>query len=304
MPENWQIWIINHVMSGLMTAFRIIVIVALAVIGIRFFKAGLHRLLGQLKPRPGVPEAEHRQRIATLQQIIEGSVKVAIYSVAGLMILRELGLNIAPLLAGAGIVGVALGFGAQTLVRDILSGLFILVEDQFNVGEVVRVNGHSGKVERITLRTVWLRDMEGVVHVIPFGSITSVENFSRDWRQVVLDVGIGYGTDLIRAMKIMQEELAALKADARWAESIADDPSILGVDALADSAVILRAILKVKPPERVHDIRREALRRIKLRFDEEGIEIPFPQRTVWLQTPAESISTDAKSRRKKRKARE
>lgn len=299
MPQSWQIWIIDRVMSGIVAGVRILIVLALAAVTIRFFRLGIERLLRRIKPRPDITPEIQEKRLATLQQVLDITVKIFVYLIAGLMILRELGLNITPILAGAGIAGVAIGFGAQTLVRDILTGLFILFEDQFNVGEVIRVNGHTGKVERLTLRTVWLRDLEGIIHIIPLGSITSVENLTRDWRNAVLNIGVAYGADLVRAIDVIRDELMNLKDDAEWQSFIMEDPVIQGVESLADSSVVIRAVLKVKPADKVHDVRREALRRLKLRLDREGIEIPFPQRTVWIRSepaPDESKKTKSKSK--------
>ena len=239
--------------------------------------------------------AEHaergRQRAQALGTVLRSVTTVVIYTLAALIVLGEFGVNLGPLLAGAGIAGIALGFGAQTLVRDFLSGLFMLAEDQYGVGDVVDLGEADGEVEEIRLRTTRLRDVNGTVWFVPNGEIRRVGNKSQRWARAVLDIPVAYGTDLDLATRIIKEA-----ADSIWRESpedatVLEEPQVLGVEALGDSAVALRLVLKVEPGEQ-WAVARLARRRIKDALGRAGIEIPYPQRTVWLRSPAGSAGTE------------
>ena len=297
MTNEWQVWLAEQFMHGLFVVLRICIIVGLAYTALRFIQALLDRFSAVLAGRPA-GDRELPERVRTIHQILRTSAAVFIWTLAGVMVLKELGIAIGPILAGAGIAGLALGFGAQTLVKDMITGLFILIEDQFRVGDVVRAGGHAGKVEKITLRTVWLRDAEGVVHILPFGSLNGVENLTHEWRNVVLDIGIAYRSDLDRAMEAMGKVLKELVQEEDFQAAVLEPPEVLGVQRLDDSAVVLRAVLKTTP-DAVWTVRREALRRIKQRFDEESIEIPYPQMTVWLSQPEPGAGRPTRKRRKK-----
>jgi len=195
-------------------------------------------------------------------------------------ILSELGVNIGPLLAGAGIVGIAVGFGAQTLVKDIITGAFMLFEDQFSVGDWIDAGGKTGGVESISIRTVRLRDIDGYVHTVPFGEITALTNMMRDFGYAVIDVGVAYKENTDHVLEVIREVDAQAREDEEFAERLAGDLEVMGVTELGDSAVTLRVRVKTVAGFQ-WGVRREYLRRIKLRFDEVGIEIPFPHMTVW-----------------------
>jgi len=195
-------------------------------------------------------------------------------------VLDALGISIAPLLATAGVAGLAVGFGAQSLIKDYFTGIFILVEDQIRQGDVVEIGGKAGVVEELTLRYVRLRDGDGFVHFVPNGEIKLVTNRTRGFARAVIDVGVGYGVDLDQAFGVMREVASSMRTDENWRNRIADDLEVLGVDKLDNSAVVLRAQLRVVPPVERDNVKREYLKRIKLAFDERGIEIPFPQLTL------------------------
>ncbi len=184
------------------------------------------------------------------------------------------------MLTGAGILGLAVGFGAQSIVKDFFSGFFLILENQVRVGDVAVVNDVGGMVEAITLRTITLRDMEGTVYIFPNGSITKLANRTKDFSFAVLDVSIGYGEDTDRVTEILRSVGAGLRADTTFSTSILDDLQVLGVDRLAESAVILKVIMKTLPLKQ-WEVARELRRRIKREFDRQGIELPFPQLTVW-----------------------
>jgi small-conductance mechanosensitive channel len=220
-------------------------------------------------------------RIQTLARVFRYAASVVIFIVAGTLILGELGISIAPILATAGVAGVAIGFGAQSLIKDYFTGFFLLFEDQVRQGDVVELAGKGGLVEEVTLRYVRLRDMEGHVHYIPNGEIKLVTNRTREYATPVLDVTVAYREDTDEVLSVMREAAAALRADPDWKERIAEDLEVIGVDRWADSAVVLRARFKVVPPIQQWNVKREYLRRLKKAFDERGIEIPFPHLTVY-----------------------
>lgn len=220
------------------------------------------------------------QRTRTVIQLIN-SVLTAAISVTTLLLLLNLFIPIGPLLAGIGVFGLALSFGAQSLVKDIISGFFILAENQFSVGDYIEIDGTSGTVERITLRVVMLRDIEGVLHVIPNGSITMVSNRTSGWARVVLDVSVAYRENADHVMDVLRRLLDEFHRDPTWQARFLDAPRVLGVQDLGDSAVNVRVMADTYPGKQ-WEVKRELRRRVKARFDELGIEIPFPQRTVHL----------------------
>jgi small conductance mechanosensitive channel len=204
--------------------------------------------------------------------------RVLIVAVAVLLSVNVF-VDIGPLLAGAGILGLAFSFGAQSLVKDVISGFFILVEDQFRVGDVIEAGGKSGLVERMSLRLVMLRDSGGALHMIPNGSIATVSNFTRGWSRAVVDVGVAYEDDIDRAIAVVRSEAAALAADPAWRPRLDGEPDVLGVEQLADSAVVIRTLLRTKAGQH-WPVAREFRRRLKVRFDREHIEIPYQKRKV------------------------
>ena len=210
---------------------------------------------------------------------------IIIVVVAGTLVLDALGISIAPILATAGVAGLAIGFGAQSLIKDYFTGFFLLLEDQVRQGDIVELAGKAGVVEEVTLRYVRLRDGDGYVHFVPNGEIKLVSNRTRGFTRAVIDVGVGYGVDVEQALGVMREVGKALRADAQWASRIADDVEILGVEKLADSAVVLRCQLRVMPPNEQWNVKREFQKRLKKAFDERGIEIPFPQLSVHVPSP-------------------
>jgi small conductance mechanosensitive channel len=227
------------------------------------------------------PGADELQRIETLTRVFRNAAAVVIVIVAGTLVLGELGISVAPILATAGVAGVAIGFGAQSLIKDYFTGFFLLLEDQIREGDVVEVAGKGGLVEEVTLRYVRLRDMDGHVHYIPNGEIKLVTNRTRSYATPVVDASIAYREDTDEVVRVMREVAAMLRADPQWKARIVDDLEVIGVDQLADSGVVVRALLRVVPPIEQWNVKREYLRRLKKAFDERGIEIPFPHLTVY-----------------------
>lgn len=218
------------------------------------------------------------KRGQTIAQLLRSVGRVVVYGVAILLTLNIF-INIAPLLAGAGILGLAVSFGAQSLVKDILSGFFFLVENQFAIGDVVDAGGKSGVVERITLRVVMLRDVEGAIHIIPNGEIKVVTNKTRGWSRSVIDVGVAYATDLDRALAVVRSEAERFSADTAWKVRLDGPLEVWGVESLGENGVVIRTVIRTNPGSQ-WDAAREFRRRLKNRLDAEGIEIPFPQRTL------------------------
>jgi small conductance mechanosensitive channel len=267
-----------EVRAASITALRIALILALAW-ALQALAARLIRLFRRYMQRKS-PSLDEQARIETLARVFRNGAAVIIVLVAGMLVLGELGISIAPILATAGVAGVALGFGAQSLIKDYFNGFFLLLDDQIREGDVVEVAGKSGLVEEVTLRYVRLRDFDGHVHFVPNGEIKVVSNRTRSFAYAAVDVGVGYGVDIDQALALMREAGQAMRADAKWQARLADDIEILGVERLDNSAVVLRCRLKVVPAIEQWNVKREFLKRVKLAFDARGIEMPFPQLTV------------------------
>ncbi len=227
-----------------------------------------------------IAAARRKQRAETLGGVLRSITTVTVFTIAGITILGELGVNIGPLVAGAGIVGVALGFGAQTLVRDFLSGLFMLFEDQYGIGDVVDLGDASGTVEAVSLRVTRLRDINGTVWYVRNGEILRVGNMSQNWARTVLDVSVGYGEDLARVRETLVAVCHELWEDEAFRNRVIEEPEVWGVERMEADGVAVRVAVKTAPLEQ-WAVARELRARIKERFGREGIEIPFPQRVVW-----------------------
>lgn len=219
-------------------------------------------------------------RKLTLLPLISNVIRISLILVAGMSVLAHLGINIAPLLAGAGVIGLAIGFGAQTLVKDVITGAFILMENSIAVGDWVEAGGHAGTVEHLTVRTLTLRDLNGTVHVVPFGDVTSVLNYNRDYGYAVIDAGVAYRENYGEVVQALQDVASELQQDEKWGGDIIGDLEVFGLNNLGDSAVEVRVRLKTRPLCQFA-VRRAFLERMKRTFDERDIEIPFPHQTVW-----------------------
>lgn len=268
----------------LQTSLRILLVVVAAYVGIRILRVALGRLeiilIKATESSEIVPGAA-AQRVRTLTNVLRTIVVGLIWFVATLTVLGQIGVNIGPILAGAGVVGLAVGFGAQNLVRDLVSGFFLILENQVRVGDVAIINGTGGLVEAITFRTIVLRDLSAVVHVFPNGSINTLSNVSKDWSAYVMDVGVAYKEDTDRVVEVMRRVGAELRGDSKFGAAMIDDIEVFGVDQFADSAVIIKGRLKTMPLQQ-WNVGREYRRRLKKAFDAAGIEIPFPHRTLYM----------------------
>lgn len=266
-------WAITH-------GFKIIGIIIGAIIIKRiaghFIASGVRRAI---KVSRFSSEESELKRENTIVAILSGSLMVILWTIASIMVLSELGIDVAPMLAAAGIAGIALGFGGQYLIKDIISGFFIIIENQFRVGDVACIDGKCGLVEEITLRMTTLRDLDGVVHHIPNGSATVISNMTKEMSRVNLNIGISYNTELDKAIKVINKVGEDMAKDKDWSDDIIEAPQFLRVDDFADSSVVIKILGETKPA-RQWDVTGELRKRLKIAFDKNGIEIPFPQRVM------------------------
>ena len=269
----------TEVLILIKTLLRIFLIVAMAYALSYLSKKIISRLRDHLIVRSN-NNIEEIKRMNTLSMVLRYIVTTVIMAITVVEILHELGISIAPVLAAAGVVGLAVGFGAQSLVKDYFNGFFLLLENQIRKDDVVEIAGKAGLVEEITLRYIKMRDYEGNVHYVPNGQITTVTNRSRDFAYAVMDIRVGYDENIAKVMQIMHEVGAAIVIDEALKDKVLDKLEIAGVDNLAESAVIIRCRIKVRPLEQ-WTIKREYLKRIKNAFDAQEIEIPFPRLTVY-----------------------
>jgi len=260
------------------TLLRVTVILLLAWMVLRISRKLIRTFTAYMDARAATPEDV--RRIETLARVFRYVATVVISLVAGMLALSELGISIAPILGAAGVVGIAVGFGAQSLIKDFFNGLFILVENQIRQGDVVEICGKTGVVEEVTLRYIQLRDFEGSVHFVPNSLITTVTNKSRGFAYAMIDVSIAYRESVEEAFAIMREVGAQMRASEAFGARIVEDIDIAGVQDWADSAVVLRCRFKVVPLEQ-WAVRREFLHRLKEAFDARGIEIPYPHLTLY-----------------------
>ncbi len=266
------------------SSVRIILIILAAYIGIRLLRVALDRLEAILiqasVSKETVPGAGAK-RIRTLTSVLWTIAVGLIWFVVALTALGQMGINLAPVLAGAGVVGLAVGFGAQNLVRDLVSGFFLILENQIRVGDVAIINGTGGLVEAITFRTVVLRDLSAIVHVFPNGAINTLSNLTKEWSAYVIDVGVAYKEDTDCVVEVMRSVADAMQKEPEFGAVMIAPIEIFGVDDFADSAVVIKARFKTRPLQQFN-VGREYRRRLKKAFDEQGIEIPFPHRTLYM----------------------
>jgi len=272
LSKSWtmfQAWLGVNWVHGL----RIIAILIAAFLALRFIKVVVPKLREHIADRQ--ESVEDAKRIQTLLRVAHYILSASTVAVTALLVLGELGISLAPILGAAGVVGIAVGFGAQTLVKDYVSGFLLLLENQIRVGDMVEISGKGGVVEEVTLRFIRLRDFGGNVHFIPNNTIGVITNSSLGFAYAVLDVGIAYGSDIEASMKVMREVDETMRDDPNFSSKILKPLEIAGVDQWADSSIMIKARIQVKPLEQWH-VRREFLKRLKLAFDARGLEIPFP----------------------------
>jgi small conductance mechanosensitive channel len=283
-PTFWQ-EIITQTLAWVITTLpSLLIIVVLAFLALKLTNIFLHRLkpimIKHMDSETETDTTEMEKRIDTLLNILRSLIKIIVWLMIGMLILRKIGIDIAPIIAGAGIVGLAIGFGAQELVRDFISGFFMLLENQIRVGDVAIINGIGGLVEKVGLRTIVLRDLSGVVHIFQNGKINTLSNMTKNWSGMVFDIGVAYKEDTDKVVEVIQTVAEDLQADPNFKKKILEPLELFGVDQFGDSAVVIKARFKTKPIEQ-WAVGREFRRRLKKAFDDQGIEIPFPHRTVY-----------------------
>ncbi len=277
--------------SVILTSFRVLLILVLFWIIMTGVKIALKRLEQHLIQRgqeSGDVPSEAEKRAETLVRLLRQAVIIMLWVVAGLVVLREFGVEIGPILASAGVAGVAVGFGAQHLVRDIIAGFFMILENQVRVGDVAVVNGTGGLVEQINFRTIVLRDLAGIVHIFPNGTVNTMANLTREWSAYVFDIGVAYKEDVDRVIELMKQVGAELRADEKFGPLMVADIEVFGLDNFGDSAVVIKGRLRTRPIKQ-WDVGREYRRRLKYAFDREGIEIPFPHRSIYFGEASKPI---------------
>lgn len=262
-------------------AVRIVLIPLVAWLLSKLVRKLIRRLERLADDGDPATQNEAERRAATLGRVLRQVSGIFLWGTAAMLILSELGVSLGPILAGAGIAGLAVGFGAQALVKDVIAGFFILLENQFRVGDVIETAGVAGAVEAINLRTTVLRDVEGRIHVVPNGTIAVVTNLTHGWSRAVVDVGVPYEEDTDRVLAVLREVGAGMESDPEWAPRLAGAFQVPGIERLGDSSVVVRILVDTKPLDRFA-VAREMRRRVKRAFDEAGISIPFPQLTVHL----------------------
>ena len=268
-------WLFEHGLRVLLIAVLAYFTVRIAALAVAHFEEVVRRGTGETADK-----VEFTQRLHTVGGLVKNATNVLVVGAAALMILQELGVNITPLLTAAGIGGLAVGFGAQNLVRDVISGFFLILEDQVHVGDVVRIDETAGLVEAVRLRTIVLRDLSGTVHVIPNGAISTLSNLTKDFSYAVIDVGVAYKEDTDHVSEVLRDVGEALRADPDFAAHVLGALEILGVNEFGDSAVVIKIRIKTRPLKQWL-IGRELRRRIKKAFDAQGIEIPFPHMSLY-----------------------
>ena len=263
-----------YIVTGAQAAWRIVLVLLLAWLGWSVCSRLIALARTRLSARATDPD--NVKQIATMTQVFRYSAGVVISIVTVMLVLGELGVSIAPLVATAGVAGIAIGFGVQSLVKDYFTGFVLLFENQIRHGDVIEAAGKTGFVEEVTLRYVRLRDADGIVHFIPNGAISTVSNKTMGHAYAVIDVGVAYRADIDRAIEVMQEQGAALRRDPVLGRGILDDIEVHGVERLSDSAVMLKARIKTQPQEEAA-VKREYLKRVKKAFEAAGVDLPMPQ---------------------------
>ena len=283
-PDQFYPWLAN--------VWRVLFILAAAYVASlavrRLVRGASFSMVALMMRHAGGSPLELEKRANTIVGIVHKAAVSLIWSIAVVMALREVGFDITPILAGAGVVGLAVGFGAQNLVRDVISGFFMLVENQVRVNDVAVINGTGGLVEEINLRTTVLRSLDGVVHVFPNGTITTLSNMTREYSYYVFDIRVAYREDTDRVTDILRETAEQMRHDPAYADLILEPLEVFGVDRFTDSAVMIRARIKT-PPSRQWTVGREMNRRIKKRFDGLGIDIPFPHTSFSLGSESQPL---------------
>ena len=286
--ESAQDWVISELPG-------ILILIVLFIVAMKFVSLFVGRLKKTILKRGNkntkTERIESEKRVETLSSIIFGLIKVVLWVVFLMILLQKFGINIAPIIAGAGIIGLAVGFGAQELVRDYISGFFVILEDHMRTGDVVIINGTAGLVEKMEFRTTTIRDLSGVVHIFQNGSISSLSNMTKDWSAMMFDIGVAYKEDPQQVMDIIKQVGDELQNEPEYHDVILEPIEIFGLDEFADSAIVIKARIKTIPMEQ-WAVGREFRKRLKNAFDQNNIEIPFPHTTVYWGDKIDPLKLD------------
>ena len=280
-PEFWN-EIYTKGLNWFVTELPAILIMLVAVLIIlRILRATFNRLAKIILRRSqDAQDSEAEKRINTLMDIVQAITRIVIWAIFIMTVLKKFGIDIGPILASAGIIGLAVGFGAQELVRDVISGFFMLLENQIRTGDIAIINGTGGLVEKIEMRTITLRDLSGVVHIFQNGKINSISNMTKEWSAMSFEIGIAYKEDVDEAMRVMKDVGEELQNDDEYRSKIIEPLEVFGLDKFGDSALIIKARIKTRPSDQ-WSVGREYRRRLKYALDKKGIEIPFPHTTIY-----------------------
>ena len=291
MPSLQDFWseetrqlVVDFLAGASQSALRIVLVLLIAYLGVKMVRGAIGKLSSTLvragEKSERIPGSASK-RVSTLTGMLTTLATVVVWSVAVVICLDQMGFDVTPILAGAGILGLAVGFGAQNIVRDLISGFFMVMENQVRVGDVAIVNGTGGLVESITFRTIILRDLAGVVHVFPNGTISTLANMTKEWSAYVIAVGVAYKEDTDRVVEVMKKVDEDLRSDPNYGNVILGPIEVFGVDDFKESEVTIKARLRTQPIQQWM-VGREYRRRLKKAFDVEGIEIPFPHRSLYV----------------------
>ncbi|MBN1388565.1 MAG: mechanosensitive ion channel family protein [Bacteroidales bacterium] len=275
--EKIQDWVVQDLPLILILTIALIVLLRVIRFAIKRLKKSIIKHSAKIEK---VDIEESEKRINTLTGIVWGLLRIILWTIYIMLILQQFGVNIAPILASAGILGLAVGFGAQELVRDFISGFFILLEDQVRTGDVAIIDGTSGLVEKIELRTITLRDFSGTVHIFQNGKIGNLSNMTKEWSAMLFDIGVAYKENTQQVMDLMKQVGYELQNDPEFKDDIIEPIEVFGLDEFGDSALIIKARIKTKPIQQ-WSVGREYRKRLKEVFDKHNIEIPFPHTTLY-----------------------
>ncbi|MDD2474392.1 MAG: mechanosensitive ion channel family protein [Dysgonamonadaceae bacterium] len=286
-------WLVTDLISIFIIILLLIITLRIAYALVKKLKA---ILLKRMAYRNEEPDIEVEKRLNTLMGVLRKTLSIVIWSIFIMIFLEKININIIPILSAAGIVGLAVGFGSQELVRDFIAGFFILLEDGIRTGDVVTLNGTSGSVEKIELRTITLRDSSGVVHIFQNGKINTISNMTKGWSAMVFNIGVSYKEDLTQVMRLMKEVGDKMFAEAEYQAKMLDTMEVSGLNDFGDSALVIRGRIRTKPGQQ-WGVGREYRKRLKEAFDENNIEIPFPHQTIYLGEEEDSskLSVNADS---------
>ncbi len=274
--------IITDIVNWLLYDFTYVLISLVVVIVLIWLFNAISRNLEKviLKRSDALHDKEAQKRVKTLMSIGRGIMRLILWAIFALILLKRIGIEIGPIIASAGIAGIAIGFGAQELIRDFLAGFFVLLDNQIRTDDIVVINGTTGVVEKIELRTIRLRDHSGVVHIFQHGKVNTLSNMTKEWSALVFEIGVAYKEDVDTVIAIMKSVGEDLEKDSRFSGNILEPISILGVEQFASSSIQLKVRIKTQTGEQ-WQTRREYMRRLKYAFDKKGIEIPFPHTTLY-----------------------